>query len=475
MKLLTKTSGIKIIPALTLLLIFTSTINAQVTIGSNAAPNSNAVLDLVSNANKGLLLPRVALTSTSSPSPLATHVAGMFVYNTATAGSGTSAVYPGIYFNNGTSWVSSVAAGTNIYNADGTLTANRTVSMDGNNLIFNGGNIGVGTSSPSTKLEVAGQIKVTGGSPGIGKVLTSDANGLATWKDPYAPNCENTIPTIYSTGVILNVPDNSQYIYVTINATSQCYAASASGTFYLDVASAKMLPVSNNMNASNDTTLYYSLQGLGNVTLQYSPSNKTIKAIDYGSVCAVGIFNWGLSGCWSPNYNPGTNVLTAWSLTGNATSSSHFLGTKNNTDLILKTNNTEQMRLTKEGKVGIGTSNPAYKLHVNGEIGANAYNCISDIRLKKEIKPLVINNDLVMKIHPVTYILKEDPQEQIRIGLIAQELEAIFPSLVKTGENGYKSVEYDKISLLLLSVVKQQQNQIEQIKQQLKKLEEMIK
>lgn len=133
------------------------------------------------------------------------------------------------------------------------------------------------------------------------------------------------------------------------------------------------------------------------------------------------------------------------------------------------------MRLTKEGKVGIGTSNPAYKLHVNGEIGANAYNCISDIRLKKEIKPLVINNDLVMKIHPVTYILKEDPQEQIRIGLIAQELEAIFPSLVKTGENGYKSVEYDKISLLLLSVVKQQQNQIEQIKQQLKKLEEMIK
>lgn len=45
-----------------------------------------------------------------------------------------------------------------------------------------GGNVGIGTSSPDAKLEVAGQVKITGGSPGTGKVLASDAAGLASWE-----------------------------------------------------------------------------------------------------------------------------------------------------------------------------------------------------------------------------------------------------------------------------------------------------
>jgi hypothetical protein len=45
-----------------------------------------------------------------------------------------------------------------------------------------GGNVGIGTTNPSAKLEVAGQMKITGGSPGAGKVLSSDAGGLASWQ-----------------------------------------------------------------------------------------------------------------------------------------------------------------------------------------------------------------------------------------------------------------------------------------------------
>jgi len=54
---------------------------------------------------------------------------------------------------------------------------------NGNNIYnTNTGNVGIGTTAPGAKLEVAGQVKITGGSPGAGRVLTSDASGLATWQ-----------------------------------------------------------------------------------------------------------------------------------------------------------------------------------------------------------------------------------------------------------------------------------------------------
>jgi len=47
-----------------------------------------------------------------------------------------------------------------------------------------GGNVGIGTTSPSEKLEVNGQVKITDGSEGAGKVLTSDGAGVASWQAP---------------------------------------------------------------------------------------------------------------------------------------------------------------------------------------------------------------------------------------------------------------------------------------------------
>ncbi len=54
------------------------------------------------------------------------------------------------------------------------------------------GNVGIGTSTPAAKLHVLGNVAIEDGSQGSGKVLTSDANGIASWQpggylDPDAP------------------------------------------------------------------------------------------------------------------------------------------------------------------------------------------------------------------------------------------------------------------------------------------------
>ncbi|RZK93279.1 MAG: hypothetical protein EOO98_00045 [Pedobacter sp.] len=74
---------------------------AQVKVGTNLATiNPDAALE-VEHTSKGLLLPRVALTSTTDFAPLSAHVLGMTVYNTATTGD----VKPGYYYNDGAKWV----------------------------------------------------------------------------------------------------------------------------------------------------------------------------------------------------------------------------------------------------------------------------------------------------------------------------------------------------------------------------------
>ena len=51
-------------------------------------------------------------------------------------------------------------------------------------VIQSDGDVGIGTATPSSALEVNGQVTITGGSPGDGKVLTSNGSGLGSWQDP---------------------------------------------------------------------------------------------------------------------------------------------------------------------------------------------------------------------------------------------------------------------------------------------------
>lgn len=99
-----KTMNTKIFILATIL--FSAVASAQVKIGgTDGKPNESAMLDIEAT-NKGVLLPRVALSKTDIASPLTAHVAGMTVYNTASTKSATevNGVVPGFYYNDGTKW-----------------------------------------------------------------------------------------------------------------------------------------------------------------------------------------------------------------------------------------------------------------------------------------------------------------------------------------------------------------------------------
>lgn len=93
---------------------------AQIKFGNNLGNlNPSAILEMEST-NRGLLIPRIALMSTAASFPLQSHVAGMLIYNTATAGVSPNNVIPGIYLNNGAKWdLVTTKTPSNVVNVDG--------------------------------------------------------------------------------------------------------------------------------------------------------------------------------------------------------------------------------------------------------------------------------------------------------------------------------------------------------------------
>ena len=125
---------------------------AQTGIGTNA-PNDAAALE-IDSPDKGLLLPRVALTGTDAAAPLGAHVNGMLVYNTATAGAGATAVTPGLYYNQSGAW-QSIAPGDIL---PGTATLHNTLRWNGTAWVESNGitNDGAGAVVVDGELTVDG-------------------------------------------------------------------------------------------------------------------------------------------------------------------------------------------------------------------------------------------------------------------------------------------------------------------------------
>ncbi|WP_044205361.1 tail fiber domain-containing protein [Flammeovirga sp. OC4] len=100
----------------------------------------------------------------------------------------------------------------------------------------------------------------------------------------------------------------------------------------------------------------------------------------------------------------------------------------------------------------------------------------SDLRYKSNINPLQNSLEKVMQLKGVSYFYKTDefPKKSFdrdqQVGLIAQEVEEVFPELVKTDQEGYKSVHYAQTVAVLIEAIKELNQKIELLSEENKSL-----
>ncbi len=120
------------------------------------------------------------------------------------------------------------------------------------------------------------------------------------------------------------------------------------------------------------------------------------------------------------------------------------------------------------GNVGIGITNPSERLHVSGNILATGVvNASSDISLKDNITPIPNAIDKVLQIRGVTFNRNDIEDNPRQAGVIAQEVEKVLPEVVSEDKDGIKSVAYGNMVSLLIEAIKEQQEQINMLKEKL--------
>lgn len=455
--------------------------------------------------------------------------------------------------------------------------------------------VGIGLSNPQSTLDINGSLQIRGGSPGIGKVLTSDGQGKASWK---TPNDNLSIPLTLNGSInnnyILSVANDNKLgtaIYARLGSSGYGYnypqsavwadADSSDGVHATSKEGIGLVAESRSANEyalvvqnSSTSTTPRAARFLGDVYIGEGGSgymwggNLTVRGDIknvYGTVDANLLRLSGATSIISAvNFNNLTgSKINFW---GTLSSSHYGIGIQSSalqihTDVVGSdvvfgyggsTNLTETARIKGNGNVGFGTSSPTRKMEVitssgqsvltvgsrsgfgsgalefvsdygtasqwrpgfiqsedlgsftgrlsfytNGTGGANAYGIVkgmeirngvtytasgtvssfSDLRLKKNIEPFTDGLNVIEQIKPVRFQYLPNapfPTDQTQVGVIAQDLEQIAPYMVQRENSAdlpdLRSVNNQAYIFLLINAVKEQQQQINALKQEIRSL-----
>ena len=156
-----------------------------------------------------------------------------------------------------------------------------------------------------------------------------------------------------------------------------------------------------------------------------------------------GTFSWGQAG---ETYTAGTGIT--------------LTGTEFSIGQVVETSSDVQFN-----SLGIGTAAPTTAGLIRATNDVVAYYS-SDERLKDNIKPIQGALDKVCKLggYEFDWNSKQDVYEGHDIGVIAQEVEAVFPELVTDRDSGFKAVKYEKLVPALIEAIKELKAEVESLK-----------
>lgn len=314
-----------------------------------------------------------------------------------------------------------VAAGQYVVTTDPRMTDARTPTAGSGNYIQN-----TSSEQANSRFNISGNGRV-GGSLGIG------TNGQPDFK--------------------LEVIDSSNAgLRVQTNATGGKVASFGSnGAFQID--------------ASLTEGGRFVVTESGNVGIAAETPNARLQIGDNG-----GNILFGNGGC-GPGYAAlgfaATLTCSNYSLLGNGTDT--IINRPAGGAIAFRENNQDQMLIAAGGVVSLTTLGSAGSNHLCINNSNQISNCSSSLRYKTNINPFSSGLNLVKSLTPITFSWKDGGIRDLGLG--AEDVAKLEPLLITRNQKGeIEGVKYDRIAVVLINAVNEQQQEIEQLKAEVRRL-----
>jgi hypothetical protein len=299
-------------------------------------------------------------------------------------------------------------------------------------------NVGIGNSTPSYSLDVTGDINFTGSLRQNGVVFSG---GSGSGSDTSVINSFSSISTS-------NAPTSSN-LTVTYNL-----AVSASNYAFalLDTSLSSTL-ATKAATASNLTVTY---------NLGVNASNVAYTASNY----AFGLLDTSLSSTLVTKAATASNLTVTFNMT--AANSNVAYAASNRAFGLVESQwsaTASNIYVGANSNVGIGTTSPSYKFHVeDGDIYTSGdVIAASDSNFKTDINKIENALEKVMTISGYTFKKLGDNDSRLHAGVLAQEVEKVLPEVVSQDPSGKKAVSYGNMVALLIEAIKDLKNRIDNI------------
>ena len=278
-------------------------------------------------------------------------------------------------------------------------------------------------------------------------------------------------------GVGTATPNTKLEVYVDGNASMSIKAGHESYTSTLFLATGldstsayKAAIIAQGMSTYSRSKLHFCLNGDANNT--YPTYNATLSnsrmTIDYNG--NVGINN---TSPWAP-----LNIGSVDNISDGYINFSKNTGAGSYRNCRVGYNSNFGFSIGDNGNVNNNTNSWTVQFAIAynapfASLGANevgrvimqyGYGTTSDERIKTNIKTIENALDKTLLLRGVNYYDFRIEPDRLKMGLIAQEAELIIPEVVHTDDNGMKSIEYQNIVGLLIEAIKDQQKQINDLK-----------